>query len=45
MRVFDSSDIRKLVKDPHFNESMNDVEERALTSFNLVIGKQATTEI
>lgn len=30
-------DIRKLVKDPHFIESINDVELRAWTSFKSVI--------
>ena len=29
MGIFDSPDIRKLVKNPHCLESMNDVESRA----------------
>ena len=37
MGIFDDPDIRKLVKDPHFIESMNDVESRAWTSFKSVI--------
>ena len=37
MRIFDSLDIRKLVKDLHFVESTNNVESRAWTSFKLVV--------
>ena len=35
--IFDGPDIIKLVKDPHFIESTNDVEFKTWTSFKLVI--------
>ena len=35
--IFDCSDIRKLAKDPHFNESVNDVASRAWTFSKSVI--------
>ena len=37
MGIFDGPDIIKLVKDPHFIESMNDVESKTWTFFKLVI--------
>ena len=37
MKIFDGPDIRKLVKDPPFIKSMNDVESRARTSFKSMI--------
>ena len=37
MKDFDGPDIIKLLKDPHFIESMNDVELRTERSFKSVI--------
>lgn len=35
--IFDGPQIRQLIKDPHFNESMNELEEKAWKSFVLVV--------
>ena len=37
IEIFDVPDIRTLIKDPHFIESMNDVEARVRASFKSVI--------